>query len=106
MDQRAGYGRRQADGLGHGMVPVATVAVADLTRRDRAADGSTAGPDGGLSPEDLLAIPRLRPVLPTFAEYVSVVSGAVTAGTRRACGPYWHPVLEHWGGRRLDEPMP
>jgi hypothetical protein len=29
----------------------------------------------GLSPEDLLLVPRERPVLPTFAEYVPVVSG-------------------------------
>ena len=59
-----------------------------------------------MSPEDLVAVPRQRPVLPTFAEYVPVVSAAVTAGTRRAYGPYWNRVLEHWGDRRLDEPTP
>jgi integrase/recombinase XerC len=60
----------------------------------------------GLSPDDLVAVPRERPVLPTFAEYVPVVSAAVTAGTRRAYGSYWNRVLEQWGSRRLDEPSP
>ena len=61
----------------------------------------------GLSPADLAAIPqdRRRPV-PTFAEYVPVVSAAVTAGTRRAYGSYWNRIVSHWGGRRLDEPTP
>jgi integrase/recombinase XerC len=45
-------------------------------------------------------------VLPTFAEYIPVVSAAVTAGTRRAYGSYWNRVLEQWGDRRLDEPSP
>jgi integrase/recombinase XerC len=60
----------------------------------------------GLSPQDLVTVPRERPVLTTFAEYVPVVSAAVTAGTRRAYGSYWNRVLEHWGQRRLDEPTP
>ncbi|HVB46253.1 MAG TPA: site-specific integrase [Streptosporangiaceae bacterium] len=60
----------------------------------------------GLSPADLLAVPRERPAAPTFAEYVPVVSAAVTAGTRRAYGSYWNRVVEHRGGRRLDEPTP
>jgi integrase/recombinase XerC len=60
----------------------------------------------GLSPDDLVAVPRRRAVLPTFAEYIPVVSAAVTAGTRRAYGSYWNRVLEHWGDRRLDEPTP
>jgi hypothetical protein len=42
----------------------------------------------------------------TFAEYVPVVSAAVSAGTRRAYGSYWNRVIEHWGDRRLDEPTP
>jgi integrase/recombinase XerC len=37
---------------------------------------------------------------------VPVVSAAVTAGTRRAYGSYWNRIVEHWGGRRLDEPTP
>ncbi len=60
----------------------------------------------GLSPADLLAVPSARPALPTFAQYVPVVSAAVTAGTRRAYGSYWNRVIEHWGNRRLDEPTP
>ena len=44
--------------------------------------------------------------MPTFAEYVPVVAGTVTAGTRRAYGSYWNRIVEHWGDRRLDEPTP
>ena len=60
----------------------------------------------GLSPADLTAVARRRPAVPTFAEYVPVVSAAVSAGTRRAYGSYWNRVIEHWGSRRLDEPSP
>ena len=60
----------------------------------------------GLTPADLAAVPQHRPEVPTFAEYVSVVSAAVSAGTRRAYGSYWNRVIEHWGDRRLDEPTP
>ena len=60
----------------------------------------------GLSPADLAAVPQDHPEVPTFAEYVPVVSAAVSAGTRRAYGSYWNRVTEQWGGRRLDEPTP
>ena len=60
----------------------------------------------GLSPADLVAVPQPRKPVPTFAEYVPVVSAAVSAGTRRAYGSYWNRVIEHWGDRRLDEPTP
>jgi integrase/recombinase XerC len=60
----------------------------------------------GLTPADLAAVPQDRPQVPTFAEYVPVVSAAVSAGTRRAYGSYWNRVLDEWGGRRLDEPTP
>ena len=60
----------------------------------------------GLTVADLTAVPQGRPQLPTFAEYVPVVSAAVTAGTRRAYGSYWNRIIEHWGERRLDEPTP
>ena len=57
----------------------------------------------GLSPADLAAVPQSRKPVPTFAAYVPVVSAAVSDGTRRAYGSYWNRVVEHWGGRRLDE---
>ena len=60
----------------------------------------------GLSPADLQAIPQARPQLPTFAEYIPVVSVAVSDGCRRAYGSYWNRIIEHWGSRRLDEPTP
>jgi integrase/recombinase XerC len=60
----------------------------------------------GLSPADLTAVPQPRRPVPTFAEYVPVVSAAVSAGTRRAYGSYWNRVTEQWGDRRLDEPTP
>jgi integrase/recombinase XerC len=44
--------------------------------------------------------------VPTFAEYVPVVSGTVSDGTRKAYGSYWNRVVEQWGARRLDEPTP
>jgi hypothetical protein len=60
----------------------------------------------GLSPADLVQdVPR-RPPAPTFAEYVPVVSAAISAGTRRVYGSYWNRIVEHWGQRRLDEPSP
>jgi integrase/recombinase XerC len=60
----------------------------------------------GLSPADLVSAPASRPAVPTFAEYVPVVSATVSPGTRRAYGSYWNRVVEQWGGRRLDEPTP
>ena len=60
----------------------------------------------GLSPADLTAVPQARKPVPTFAEYVPVVSAAVSAGTRRAYGSYWNRIVDHWGDRRLDEPTP
>ena len=62
----------------------------------------------GLSPADLAvaAVPPTRQSVPTFAEYVPVVSAAVSDGTRRAYGSYWNRVIEQWGTRRLDEPTP
>jgi hypothetical protein len=59
----------------------------------------------GLSPEDLLA-PSNRPPVPTFAEYVPVVSATVTAASLRAYRPYWNRTVVRWGERRLDETTP
>ena len=57
----------------------------------------------GLSPADLTAVPQSRKPWPTFAEYVPVMSAAVSDGTRRAYGSYWNRIIGHWGERRLDE---
>ena len=54
-------------------------------------------PGMGITPADLLGGATPRPPAPTFAEYVPVVAGAVSAGTRRAYGTYWNRVVEHWG---------
>jgi site-specific recombinase XerD len=56
----------------------------------------------GLSPADLTAVPQVRKQVPTFAEYIPVVSAAVSTGTRRAYGSYWNRITEQWGERRLD----
>ena len=58
----------------------------------------------GVTPEQLLSAPRPVRSMPTFAEYIELVSQAVTPGARRVYGTYWNRVLSVWGGRRLDEP--
>ena len=60
----------------------------------------------GLSLDDLTSAPRNRPPVPTFAEYVPVVSATLTPATLRAYGSYWKRVIEQWGDRHLDEPTP
>lgn len=60
----------------------------------------------GVSPADLLTTLQDRTPAPTFAEYIPIVSGAVTDATRRAYDTYWNHILEHWANRRLDEPTP
>lgn len=58
----------------------------------------------GVTAEDVQAAGRaVRGDVPTFAEYVPVVSAAVGSGARRAYEPYWRVVVEQWGDRRLDE---
>jgi integrase/recombinase XerC len=59
----------------------------------------------GLPPDDLTAARQRTPV-PTFADYVPIMSAAVTDGTRKAYGSYWNRAVEQWGSRRLDEPTP
>jgi integrase/recombinase XerC len=56
----------------------------------------------GISPDDLLTMAP-RALAPTFAEYVPIVSAAVSGGTRRVYGSYWNRVVERWAQRRLDE---
>ena len=48
----------------------------------------------GLSPDDLTVAPRQRPSVPTFAEYVPILSATVTDGTRKAYGSRWNGVTE------------
>jgi hypothetical protein len=43
----------------------------------------------GITLADLLAGATPRPPAPTFAEYIPVVSAAVSDASRRAYGPYW-----------------
>lgn len=57
----------------------------------------------GHSPDNLAAAPRNRTAIPTFADYVPVVSATVTSGTLKAYRSYWNRVVEQWGARRLDE---
>ena len=60
----------------------------------------------GITPDDLLRAATPRPAVPTFADYIPIVSAVVSVGTRRVYGSYWNRILEHWAPRRLDEPRP
>ena len=60
----------------------------------------------GVSAADLLAAAEPRPQAPTFAEYVPVVSAAVSAGTRRVYSSYWNRIVNDWGERQLTGPTP
>lgn len=60
----------------------------------------------GISPADLLQVRPARPPAPTFAEYAPVVAAAESPGTRRAYGSYRNRVIQAWGDRRIDEPLP
>ncbi|MEV8509787.1 site-specific integrase [Actinoplanes sp. NPDC051475] len=60
----------------------------------------------GIRPEDLLKQAVVGKPVPTFAEYVPVVTAAVAAGSRRTYGSYWCKVVERWGDRRLNEVTP
>ena len=51
----------------------------------------------GLTPCRPAAVPAARPPVPTFAEYIPVVSAAVSDGCRRAYGSYWNRVTDQWG---------
>jgi hypothetical protein len=60
----------------------------------------------GISPADLLDVAPARLSATTFAEYVPVVAAAVSPGTRRVYGSYWKRVVQAWGQRHIDEPVP
>jgi hypothetical protein len=60
----------------------------------------------GLSLDDLTSAPRNRPPVPTFAEYVPVVSATLTPATLRAYGSYGSESSSSgetgtWTSRRL-----
>jgi hypothetical protein len=57
----------------------------------------------GISPTNLIHGATNRAPAPTFAAYVPIVSNAVSGPSRRAYSSYWKKIVEHWGGRRLDE---
>jgi hypothetical protein len=48
----------------------------------------------GISPIDLINDKPTASVVPTFAQYVPIVTAAVPSGSRRAFGSYWHKVVE------------
>ena len=60
----------------------------------------------GIDPSDLVCLPEQRDPVPTFAVYIPIVAGAVSAGTRRTYGPYWNQLQTRWGSRGIDEPSP
>lgn len=60
----------------------------------------------GISAAELLAAPRPRAAVPTFAQYIPQVRQAVGDGTRRVYGSYWNRILDRWPDRRLDEITP
>ncbi|ASR36587.1 integrase [Prauserella marina] len=61
----------------------------------------------GVKPEELVAAPSAtREAMPLIRDYVTRVSDAVPAGTRRVYSTYWRRVVEAWGDRRIDEPTP
>jgi integrase/recombinase XerC len=55
----------------------------------------------GVSPEELLQSPMVRPVVPTFREYLPVVRAAVGVGTLRAYSSYWNRIEQQRGERLL-----
>jgi site-specific recombinase XerD len=61
----------------------------------------------GITPEQLLAAgPAGARPMPTFREYIALVSAAVPDRTRRAYATYWRRIEDTWGDRRIDEPTP
>jgi integrase/recombinase XerC len=57
----------------------------------------------GIDPADLMRASSDSPGVPTFADYIPRVSGAVGSGTRRVYGSYWNRVVQAWGPRLITE---
>jgi integrase/recombinase XerC len=60
----------------------------------------------GIDPADLLQDPAGPPEIPTFADYIPLVSQAVTDGTRRVYSTYWNRVVKAWGPRPITSVTP
>src|ERR1700722_3432636 len=60
----------------------------------------------GIDPADLLHDSAAAPQIPTFADYIPLVSRAVGDGTRRVYTTYWNRVIDAWGPRLITEPSP
>jgi integrase/recombinase XerC len=57
----------------------------------------------GIDPADLMPANTGSPGVPTFADYIPRVSGAVSGGTRRVYGSYWNRVIQAWGSRPITD---
>ena len=57
----------------------------------------------GINPADLMRASSDSPSIPTFADYIPRVSGAVSSGTRRVYGSYWNRVVQAWGPRPITD---
>jgi integrase/recombinase XerC len=86
--------------------PTSTEAVGKAHRSDELAAAVLLLDRMGVSPADLIHHDRAVSRIPTFAEYVPVVTEAVSAGTIRTYHHYWHRIVQRWGDRRLDDPTP
>ena len=57
----------------------------------------------GINPADLTRASTGSAGVPTFAEYIPRVSGAVSSGARRVYGSYWNRVIQIWGSRPITD---
>ena len=60
----------------------------------------------GISPADLLRESAADEQVPSFADYIPRVSGAVSDGTRRVYTTYWDRVIQAWGARPITSVTP
>lgn len=60
----------------------------------------------GIDPADLLQDSAEPTQIPTFADYIPLVSQAVSDGTRRAYSTYWNRVVKAWGPRPITSVTP
>ncbi len=57
----------------------------------------------GINPADLTRASTDSAGVPTFADYIPRVSGAVSSGARRVYGSYWNRVIQTWGSRPITD---